>query len=87
MLLWPHRPPGMAAPPVGARVYFLDDKKTINPKIAFLGWSGFLFYHRKIVQTNKYYLITFHKSKYYPISMHCFHVRLFGNNLGCFCIN
>jgi hypothetical protein len=41
MLLWPHRPPGMAAPPVGARVYFLGDKKTINPKIAFLGCERF----------------------------------------------
>jgi hypothetical protein len=24
-----------------ARVYFLGDKKTINPKIAFLGWERF----------------------------------------------
>jgi hypothetical protein len=25
----------------GPRVYFLGDKKTINPKIAFLGWGRF----------------------------------------------
>jgi hypothetical protein len=36
-----------------ARVYFLGDKKTINPKITcFSVGCGFLFYHRKIVQTN-----------------------------------